>query len=88
MLHLLAWIVLGLLAGWIAGMIMGGRGYGILRDIILGIAGALIGGFLTTMFLGVPVTGLNVISLIIAVIGAILLIVIIRLVTHRRVWGR
>ncbi len=86
MLHIIAWIILGLLAGWIASMVMGGRGHGVLGDIVLGIAGALIGGFFSAMFFGLPVTGLNIVSLIIAIIGAIVLIAIFRLLTHRVIW--
>lgn len=84
-MSILAWLVLGLLAGWIASMIMGSGGYGVVGDIVVGILGALIGGFITGPLFGIDVTGFNVTSLIVAVIGAIVLIAIYRaLVGPRR----
>jgi uncharacterized membrane protein YeaQ/YmgE (transglycosylase-associated protein family) len=83
-MSILAWILLGLVAGWLAGQFMRGGGYGIIGDIILGIVGALVGGFLSGALLGVDVTGFNLPSIIIAVLGAIIVIAIARLVTGRR----
>ncbi len=84
-MSIIAWIILGLLAGWIASMIMGGGGYGVVGDIIVGIIGALIGGFITGPLFGIDVTGFNVTSLIVAIVGAIILIAIYRaLVSPRR----
>lgn len=82
---IVAWIILGLIAGWLAGLIMRGAGYGLLGNIVLGILGALIGGWITSALLGVDVTGLDPISLVVAVFGAIVLIAIGRLVTGRAV---
>ncbi|HEV7662127.1 MAG TPA: GlsB/YeaQ/YmgE family stress response membrane protein [Chloroflexota bacterium] len=83
---ILAWIVLGLIAGWLAGMFMKGGGYGIVGDIVLGILGAIVGGWLTGLLLGRDMmTGFNIESLIVAVIGAVVLIAISRLFTGRRV---
>ncbi len=82
---IIAWIVLGLIAGWLAGMIMKGGGYGIIGDIVLGILGALIGGWITSAVLGVGISGFNVTSLVIAVVGAIILVAISRAVTGGRV---
>jgi uncharacterized membrane protein YeaQ/YmgE (transglycosylase-associated protein family) len=85
-MSIIAWIVLGLIAGWLAGMIMKGSGYGIIGDIVLGIIGAIIGGWITGVVLGADlVNGFNVVSVIVAVIGAIVLIAISRLFTGRRV---
>ena len=85
-MSIIAWIVLGLVAGWLAGMVMRGGGYGIIGDIVLGILGAIIGGWITGAVLGADlVNGFNVISVIVAVIGAIVLIAISRLFTGRRV---
>ena len=84
-MSILAWIVLGLIAGWLAGMVMRGGGYGILGDIVLGILGALIGGFLTGLLLGRDmVNGFNLESIIVSVLGAIVLIAISRAFTGRR----
>jgi len=85
-MSIIAWIVLGLIAGWLAGIIMRGGGYGIIGDIVLGILGAIIGGWLTGIVLGRDVvSGFNIETLIVAVIGAIVLIAISRLFTGRRV---
>jgi uncharacterized membrane protein YeaQ/YmgE (transglycosylase-associated protein family) len=70
----LAWIILGLIAGFIGSKIVNKRGEGILLDIILGIVGAIVGGFLFSMFGAHGVTGLNVYSLLVAVIGAIVVL--------------
>jgi uncharacterized membrane protein YeaQ/YmgE (transglycosylase-associated protein family) len=85
-MSIIAWIVLGLIAGWLAGQIMRGGGYGIIGDIVLGILGALIGGWVTGAILGRDmVNGFNIETLVVAVIGAIILIAISRLFTGRRV---
>ena len=82
---IIGWIVLGLMAGWLAGLIMRGGGYGIIGDIILGIVGAIVGGWLTGLLLGTDmVNGFNVQSLIVALLGAIVLIAISRLFTGNR----
>lgn len=87
-MSIIAWIVLGLIAGWLAGMIMRGSGYGVIGDIVLGIVGALVGGWLTAAVLGRDmVNGFNIETLLVAVLGAIVLIAISRLFTGRRVAG-
>ena len=87
-MYIIAWIVLGLVAGWLAGMIMHGGGYGLIGDIVLGIIGAIIGGWITSLVTRQDVTiGFNLPSLLIAVLGAIVLIALSRLVTGRRVGG-
>ena len=88
-MSILGWIVLGLVAGWLAGQFMRGGGYGIIGDIVLGVLGALVGGWLTSALLGRDmVNGFNIESLIVAVIGAIVLIAISRLFTGRRASDR
>jgi uncharacterized membrane protein YeaQ/YmgE (transglycosylase-associated protein family) len=82
---ILLWIVLGLVAGWLAGLLMRGGGYGIVGDIVLGILGAIIGGWLTSVVTGQDIMlGFNLPSLLIAVLGAVVLIGISRLVTGGR----
>jgi uncharacterized membrane protein YeaQ/YmgE (transglycosylase-associated protein family) len=83
-MSIIAWILLGLIAGWLAGQFMRGGGYGIVGDIVLGIVGALVGGFLSGRLLGVDVTGFNVPSVIIAFVGAVIVIAIARMITGRR----
>ncbi|MEI6221398.1 MAG: GlsB/YeaQ/YmgE family stress response membrane protein [bacterium] len=80
-MNIIAWIVLGALAGWIGSMIMKTGGQGILMDIVLGIVGALVGGFVMNFFGQDGVTGFNLYSLLVAVIGAAIVIWIGRLLT-------
>ena len=82
----LAWIVVGLIAGWLASRVMRGGGYGLIGDIIVGIVGALIGGFLAANLLNMPnaVNGINVTSILVAFVGAVILIAILRAVSGRR----
>lgn len=75
---ILAWVILGLVAGWLASMLMGKGAYGLVGDIVLGILGSIVGGWLATQLLGLNVTGLNPTSVAIAVAGAIILIVVFR----------
>jgi uncharacterized membrane protein YeaQ/YmgE (transglycosylase-associated protein family) len=84
---ILAWIVVGLIAGWLASKVMRGGGYGLIGDIIVGVVGAVIGGFLAAQFLHMPnaVNGINVTSIVVAFAGALILVGILRLVSpHRR----
>lgn len=72
----LAWIVLGLLAGFIGRKIVNKRGEGVIVDIVLGIVGAIVGGWLFNTFGASGVTGLNVYSLLGVVIGSVVLLVV------------
>ena len=81
---IIAWIVLGAIAGFITNLIMGGTG-GVIMTIILGIVGAVVGGFLAGSVLGVAdVTGINLTSIVVSVIGAIIVVAIFRGVSRRR----
>jgi uncharacterized membrane protein YeaQ/YmgE (transglycosylase-associated protein family) len=75
-MSIIAWIVLGLIAGFIASKIVNKTGEGALVDIILGIVGAVVGGFLFNQFGAAGVTGFNLYSVFVAVIGAIVVLVI------------
>jgi uncharacterized membrane protein YeaQ/YmgE (transglycosylase-associated protein family) len=77
LMHILLFLVIGLIAGWLAGIIMKGSGYGVVGDIIIGILGALIGGHVLG-WLGIITYGL-IGSLVSALVGAIILIAVIRL---------
>jgi uncharacterized membrane protein YeaQ/YmgE (transglycosylase-associated protein family) len=81
---ILAWILLGLIAGFLASMVMRGGGFGIIGDIIVGIIGALIGGFLFSALGSTGVTGFNIWSLFVAFVGACVLIAILRAVSGSR----
>ncbi|MEP6643421.1 MAG: GlsB/YeaQ/YmgE family stress response membrane protein [Acidobacteriaceae bacterium] len=72
----LAWIVLGLIAGFVGSKLVNKTGEGVLLDIILGIIGAVVGGYLFSMFGAHGVTGLNLYSLFVAVVGAVVVLVI------------
>jgi uncharacterized membrane protein YeaQ/YmgE (transglycosylase-associated protein family) len=73
---IIAWIVLGLIAGFIASKIVNKSGEGALLDIVLGVVGAIVGGWLFSFFGMAGVTGLNIYSLLVAVIGAVVLLVV------------
>jgi uncharacterized membrane protein YeaQ/YmgE (transglycosylase-associated protein family) len=77
---LIIFLVIGAIAGWLAGVIMKGGGYGLAGDIIVGIIGSLIGGWLFGL-LGIAAGGL-IGSIIAAVVGAIILIAILRMIKH------
>jgi uncharacterized membrane protein YeaQ/YmgE (transglycosylase-associated protein family) len=84
-MSIIAWLVVGLLAGWIANMIMSsGRG-GIIADLLLGIVGAFVGGFIGSVLFGADVSGINFTSIILAIIGAIVVVAIYRAVTHQAI---
>jgi len=76
---LIAWIVIGAIAGWLAGVVVKGGGFGLIVDIIVGIAGAFIGGWLAGV-LGIATGGGWIASIITALIGAVILLFILRLI--------
>jgi uncharacterized membrane protein YeaQ/YmgE (transglycosylase-associated protein family) len=78
---ILSWIVVGLIAGWLAGMVMRGGGYGLIGDIVVGILGGLLGGWIATslLHLGAGVSGINLESILVAFCGAVVLLVLVRL---------
>jgi uncharacterized membrane protein YeaQ/YmgE (transglycosylase-associated protein family) len=80
----IAWIILGLIAGFIGSKLVNKRGEGVVLDIILGVIGAVVGGWLFNSFGVAGVTGLNIYSLMVAVIGAILVLVIYHAFTRKR----
>jgi uncharacterized membrane protein YeaQ/YmgE (transglycosylase-associated protein family) len=83
---ILSWIIVGLIAGFLAGQVMRGGGYGVIGDIIVGILGGLLGGWVGTnlLHIDVGVSGINLESILIAFAGAVLLIVILRMIGGRR----
>jgi uncharacterized membrane protein YeaQ/YmgE (transglycosylase-associated protein family) len=82
-MELLWFLVIGAIAGWLAGQFMKGRGFGLLGDIIVGVIGAFIGGYLFGA-LGVSLGGGLIGSLIVAFVGAVLLLFLVRLFTGRK----
>ena len=80
-----AWIIIGLLAGWLTGKIMKGSGFGFIMDMVVGLIGALVGGFISA-HLGLGGVGDHglIVSIFIAVIGAVILTFLLRLISGNR----
>jgi uncharacterized membrane protein YeaQ/YmgE (transglycosylase-associated protein family) len=81
---IIAWLVLGLIAGFIASKVVNHTGSGIIMDIVLGVVGALVGGFLFSIFGATGVTGFNIYSMIVAVVGAVVVLWIYHALVGRR----
>lgn len=81
---ILSWLVVGLIAGFLAGVVIKGGGYGVVGDIVLGIIGALVGGFLASNLLGRDISGINVETIVIAFVGAVIVVFASRLLLGRR----
>jgi len=75
-MSIVAWIVLGLIAGFVGSKIINKQGAGLVMDLVLGIVGAIAGGWLFNMFGASGVTGLNLYSLLVAIVGAIAVLVV------------
>jgi uncharacterized membrane protein YeaQ/YmgE (transglycosylase-associated protein family) len=84
-MSILAWIVLGLIAGFIGSKLVNKTGEGVILDIVLGIVGAVVGGYVFSIFGAGGVNGLNLYSLLVAVVGAVLVLVIYHALFRRRV---
>ena len=83
---LLSWIVVGAIAGWLAGKLVKGEGFGCLGNIIVGVVGGLLGGFLASVLFNMPdaVNGFNLTSIVVAFLGAVIVVVVIRLLRGGR----
>jgi uncharacterized membrane protein YeaQ/YmgE (transglycosylase-associated protein family) len=84
-MSIIGWILLGLIAGFIASKIVNKSGEGFFLDIVLGIVGAIVGGFIFSAFGASGVTGFNLYSMIVAIIGAIIVLLIYHAVFGRKV---
>jgi uncharacterized membrane protein YeaQ/YmgE (transglycosylase-associated protein family) len=81
---IIAWIILGAIAGFITNMIMGGT-EGVIGTVLLGIIGAIVGGFVAgNIFKVADVTGINIESVVVAVIGAVIVVAVYRMLVRRR----
>jgi uncharacterized membrane protein YeaQ/YmgE (transglycosylase-associated protein family) len=81
---ILSWIVVGLIAGFLAGVVVKGGGFGLIGDIIVGVIGGLLGGWISVNLLHLgSMTGINLPSILIAFVGAVILLLIIRLIRRR-----
>jgi uncharacterized membrane protein YeaQ/YmgE (transglycosylase-associated protein family) len=83
-MSIIGWIVLGLIAGFIASKIVNKRGEGLILDIVLGIVGAVVGGWLFAFFGAEGVTGFNIYSMFVAVLGAVVVLILYHAVTGQR----
>jgi uncharacterized membrane protein YeaQ/YmgE (transglycosylase-associated protein family) len=83
-MHLIGFLILGAIVGWLAGKIMSGHGYGIIWDVVLGIIGSFVGGLVFSLIFGTQPTGL-IISFIVALIGACVLVAIVHLVKRESI---
>ena len=81
-MNILLWILLGAIAGWVASLIVKSN-QGILLDIVVGIVGAFVGGFIFQTFGASGVTGFNLYSILVAIVGAVVLLFIVKAVTSR-----
>ena len=82
-MSIIAWIVLGLIDGFIASKLVSGTGQGMLMDIVLGIVGAVVGGYLFSAFGATGITGFNLYSMFVAIVGAAVLLVIYHAIAGR-----
>jgi uncharacterized membrane protein YeaQ/YmgE (transglycosylase-associated protein family) len=83
-MSIIAWLVVGLIAGWIASLIVNRRGEGFIGDIILGAVGAFVGGFLFHLFGRSGVSGINLYSILVAAIGAVVVLAVWHAIVGRR----
>jgi len=83
-MSIIAWLVVGLVAGWIGSMVVNRRGEGLVMDIVLGVIGAFVGGWLFHMFGHTGVNGINLYSILVAAVGAIVVLVIYHAITRTR----
>ena len=83
-MSIIGWLVLGLIAGFIASKVVNKTGEGLILDIVLGIVGAVVGGFLFTQFDVAGITDFNLYSMFVAVIGAVVVLVVYHAVVGRR----
>jgi uncharacterized membrane protein YeaQ/YmgE (transglycosylase-associated protein family) len=83
-MSIVGWILLGLIAGWIASKIVNKSGQGFLLDIVLGVIGAIVGGYLFALVGAEGITGFNVYSMVVAVIGAVIVLIGYHALSGRR----
>ena len=84
-MSLLSWLVVGLVAGWIGSMIVNRRGEGLIMDILLGVVGAFVGGYLFSLFGHPGVSGINLYSIFVAAVGSAVVLFIYHVIFRRRV---
>jgi uncharacterized membrane protein YeaQ/YmgE (transglycosylase-associated protein family) len=83
-MSIIGWLILGLISGFIASRIVNDSGQGLVLNIVLGIVGAIVGGFIFSSFGGAPVTGFNLYSMFVSIIGAVVVLFIYHMIAGRR----
>ena len=87
-MSLIGFVLVGLIAGWLAGKVMGGRGFGVLRKLVVGIIGSFLGGFLASFLFGGDVTGFSLTHILVAFLGAVVFLLILRAIPGRQPFER
>jgi uncharacterized membrane protein YeaQ/YmgE (transglycosylase-associated protein family) len=82
---LLAWLIIGAIVGWLAGLVMKGKGFGLIGNIVVGVIGALVGGYLAGVFLKIQnaISGFNLTTFVVAFVGAIIVLLVVRLFSEK-----
>ncbi len=75
-MHIILWLIGGIVAGWLAGLLVRGHGFGVIGDLVIGLIGGIVGGFIGGLFGIVPVNWLG--NVLVAALGGVVLVVIIR----------
>ena len=83
-MSIIGWLILGLISGFIASKLVNDSGQGLVLNIVLGIVGAIVGGFIFSSFGGAPVTGFNLYSMFVSIIGAIVVLFLYHMIAGRR----
>ena len=83
-MSIIGWLILGLISGFIASKIVNDSGQGLVLNIVLGVVGAIVGGFIFSSFGGAPVTGFNLYSMFVSIIGAIVVLFLYHMIAGRR----
>ncbi len=78
---IISWLLVGMVAGWLAGLVMKGRGFGLIGNMVIGVVGALVGGWLAGALFNIhhPVTGFNLSTIVVAFLGAVIVLYVARL---------
>ncbi len=78
---IISWLLVGMVAGWVAGLVMKGKGFGLIGNMVIGVVGALVGGWLAGSLFSIhqPITGFNLSTIIVAFLGAVIVLYVARL---------
>lgn len=78
---IISWLLVGIVAGWLAGLVMKGKGFGLIGNMVIGVVGALVGGWLAGALFSIhqPITGFNLSTIVVAFLGAVIVLYVARL---------